>query len=84
MLTFTGALSHGESGPDVVALQQRLRQLGYFTYPQDTGYFGDATYGAVYTFQQVRLLPATGVADARTVEELNDCDQACANPLARP
>jgi hypothetical protein len=81
-LTFTRALTQGVSGPDVAALQERLRQLGYFTYPQDTGYFGDATYGAVFTFQQVRLLPTTGVADSRTVEELNDCDQSCANPLS--
>jgi peptidoglycan hydrolase-like protein with peptidoglycan-binding domain len=66
----------------VAALQERLRQLGYFTYPQDTGYFGVATYGAVFTFQHVRLLPTTGAADARTVEELNDCDQSCANPLS--
>jgi peptidoglycan hydrolase-like protein with peptidoglycan-binding domain len=76
-LAFTGDLVYGSSGPAVQALQVRLRQLRYFLYPEDTGYFGDATYGAVYTFQRDRHLPTTGVADQATVNALNACDQSC-------
>jgi peptidoglycan hydrolase-like protein with peptidoglycan-binding domain len=76
-LAFTGDLAYGSSGPGVQALQARLRQLRYFLYPEDTGYFGDATYGAVYTFQRDRHLPTTGVADQATVSALNACDQSC-------
>ena len=73
-----GPLARGTSGDAVRMLQSRLRQLGYFTYPQDTGYFGDATYGAVFTFQAGHGLPATGVADAATIDALNACDLSCA------
>src|SRR5438105_2489258 len=77
-LTYGRSLAHGDSGGDVRALQERLRQLRYFTYPVDTGYFGDATYGAVFTFQQHQGLPTSGVADHPTVIALNSCDHACA------
>jgi len=73
-----GPLARGTSGDAVRMLQSRLRQLGYFTYPQDTGYFGDATYGAVFTFQAAHGLPASGVADAATIDALNACDLSCA------
>jgi len=73
-----GPLARGTSGDAVRTLQSRLRQLGYFTYPQDTGYFGDATYGAVFTFQAAHGLPATGIADAATIGTLNACDLSCA------
>jgi hypothetical protein len=76
-LALTRDLAYGSSGPDVQTLQARLRQLRYFLYPEDTGYFGDATYGAVYTFQRDRHLPTTGVADQATVSALNACDQSC-------
>lgn len=76
-LTYAGDLMHGASGEGVRALQARLRQLRYFVYPEETGYFGDATYGAVYTFQRDRGLPTTGVADQATVAALNACDQRC-------
>ena len=77
-LTYGRSLARGDSGGDVRALQERLRQLRYFTYPVDTGYFGDATYGAVFTFQQRQGLPTSGVADHATVNALNSCDHACA------
>ncbi len=76
-LAFAGDLAYGTSGEPVRALQSRLRQLRYFVYPEETGYFGDATYGAVYTFQRDRHLPTTGIADAATVSALNACDQSC-------
>ncbi|HYM50971.1 MAG TPA: peptidoglycan-binding domain-containing protein, partial [Candidatus Limnocylindrales bacterium] len=72
-------LGRGSFGDPVVLLQARLSQLGYFTYPDDTGYFGDATFGAVYSFQQARGLVNSGVADAATVIALNACDGRCAD-----
>src|SRR5438132_412362 len=77
-LTYGRSLVRGDSGGDVRALQERLRQLRYFIYPVDTGYFGDATYGAVFIFQQRQGLPTSGVADHATVVALNSCDQTCA------
>jgi len=76
-LAFEGELAYGDSGDAVRALQERLRQLRYYLYPEETGYFGDVTYGAVYTFQRDRHLPATGMADAATISALNACDQSC-------
>ncbi len=76
-LSYAGDLAHGSSGEAVRALQARLRQLRYFVYPEETGFFGDATYGAVYTFQRDRGLPPTGIADQTTVAALNACDERC-------
>ncbi|QNU28155.1 peptidoglycan-binding protein [Geobacillus sp. 46C-IIa] len=64
------ALSVGMRGDDVKVLQQRLKQLGYFQYPQITGYFGTMTEAAVKQFQQANGLRATGKADAVTIERL--------------
>ncbi|WPZ18144.1 peptidoglycan-binding protein [Geobacillus subterraneus] len=63
-------LSVGMRGDDVKVLQQQLKQLGYFQYPQITGYFGTVTEAAVKQFQQANGLPATGKADAVTIERL--------------
>lgn len=63
-------LSVGMRGDDVKVLQQRLKQLGYFQYPQITGYFGTVTEAAVRQFQQAYGLKATGKADAVTIERL--------------
>ncbi|EZP75154.1 NLP/P60 protein [Parageobacillus genomosp. 1] len=58
----------GSRGNNVKVLQQNLKQLGYFKYPEITGYFGTITQDAVKRFQQANGLSATGVADARTVQ----------------
>jgi peptidoglycan DL-endopeptidase LytE len=58
----------GSRGNDVKVLQQNLKLLGYFKYPEITGYFGTITQDAVKRFQQANGLSATGVADARTVQ----------------
>ncbi|WP_327054619.1 peptidoglycan-binding protein, partial [Geobacillus thermodenitrificans] len=63
-------LSVGMRGDDVKVLQQRLKQLGYFKYPEITGYFGTVTEAAVKQFQQANGLKVTGKADAVTIERL--------------
>jgi peptidoglycan hydrolase-like protein with peptidoglycan-binding domain len=55
----------GASGPDVVALQQRLTALGYDTGTAD-GTFGAGTETAVMNFQRAKNLPADGVVGATT------------------
>jgi peptidoglycan hydrolase-like protein with peptidoglycan-binding domain len=54
-----------------VWLQIRLRELGYFGYAENTGYFGDATEQAVMRFQHDSGRPETGEVDAATVAALN-------------
>ncbi len=63
-------LKHGSQGPAVSALQISLKQLNYYTGAVD-GVFGDATYTAVWWFQQLNKLPLTGVADAATLAMLH-------------
>lgn len=55
----------GASGPDVVALQQRLTALGYGTGTAD-GTFGAATQTAVMNFQRAKNLQADGAVGATT------------------
>ena len=65
---YTREMSIGSRGADVEALQYYLAFLGYF-YPElppipITGFFGELTRDAVYTFQNNYGLPVTGVVDA--------------------
>ena len=60
----------GESGPEVVALQNRLTELGYFVGPTITGRFDSNTTPAVYAFQKVEGLPTSGKADPATRQRL--------------
>lgn len=41
----------GDDNEDVRQLQKKLRKMGYFTYPVDSGYYGEVTRMAVYRFQ---------------------------------
>lgn len=50
--TFTRDLRVGNRGKDVVMLQKALKELGFFTYPKCTGYFGGITKKAVIEFQE--------------------------------
>ncbi|MGZ6503251.1 MAG: peptidoglycan-binding domain-containing protein, partial [Tumebacillaceae bacterium] len=47
-------------------LQEDLRVLGYFTYPTDTGYFGDITLSAVKAFQKDHNLTENGMVGMTT------------------
>lgn len=53
-------LANGSSNDTVVQLQEDLRILGYFTYPTNTGYFGDITADAVKAFQRDHHLDQNG------------------------
>lgn len=64
-------LQKGSKGADVKALQTYLAALGYNlgSYGTD-GDFGSYTLSAVTSFQQEHGLPATGTADAGTIDAL--------------
>ncbi|MEO5927469.1 MAG: FG-GAP-like repeat-containing protein [Patescibacteria group bacterium] len=70
--TFTEYMASGSSSPQVRALQDLLRCLGYF--PADvssTAIFGPTTQQAVNTFQSAHGLPSTGTVGPATREALN-------------
>jgi len=56
-------------GPDVLAVQQRLRDLGFDPYILD-GIYGPMTQSAVIVFQRARGLKADGVVDNATYRAL--------------
>jgi peptidoglycan hydrolase-like protein with peptidoglycan-binding domain len=58
-------LKRGDRGSDVTAVQQRLRDLGYFN-GQLTGYFGSTTQDAVIRFQQASGLQPDGFVGSET------------------
>ncbi|MFH1291646.1 MAG: peptidoglycan-binding protein [bacterium] len=69
---FTKNLNIGSSGGEVKQLQIKLKELGYYSYSQITGYFGHITESAVVKFQRAKnLQPYPGVVGPKTRQELN-------------
>ncbi|HPS81018.1 MAG TPA: peptidoglycan-binding protein, partial [Candidatus Limiplasma sp.] len=65
-LTTTGAsLRYGDTGDNVVTLQNRLIELGYLVGTAD-GKFGTSTKAALVAFQAANSLTLDGVAGAKT------------------
>jgi peptidoglycan hydrolase-like protein with peptidoglycan-binding domain len=73
-----GSLRPGDTGPSVLALQQRLRSLGYWLGTPD-GSYGDLTVQAVTAFQKVEGLGRDGIAGPGTRAALD----AASRPDAR-
>ncbi|NEP17351.1 MAG: peptidoglycan-binding protein [Leptolyngbya sp. SIO4C1] len=63
-----GQLSIGDTGPDVVALQQALNRYGLRI--SVDGDYGGQTAQAVRAYQRTRRLLVTGVADNDTLEDM--------------
>jgi len=63
------ALEMGATSNDVLVMQRRLKELGYFS-GEPIGAFDEATRQAVESFQMVNGLPITGVADGATLMRL--------------
>ncbi|MDE9366507.1 L,D-transpeptidase family protein [Luteipulveratus sp. YIM 133132] len=55
----------GDSGPDVLAVQQRLRDLGYWALAPD-GTYGSSTKQAVYALQKASGIGRNGRVDTAT------------------
>ena len=72
------ALTVGATGARVRALQERLRELGYWLGTPD-GSYGDLTAQAVMAFQKVNGLERDGIAGASTVAALAEATR----PVAR-
>lgn len=69
---FVHTLWVGSRGNEVKALQQKLRELGYFKYPTNTGYFGPITRASVVAFQKAqKLRPYPGWVGPLTRAALN-------------
>ena len=71
---YTRELSMGSQGEDVEALQYYLAFIGYF-FPElppipITGFFGEFTRDAVFSFQNTYGLPVTGVVDANVFNRI--------------
>lgn len=62
-------LKRGSRGPNVIALQKRLSELGYSLGAVD-GEFGPATESAVFQFQSQNGLRADGIAGPQTLAAL--------------
>jgi peptidoglycan hydrolase-like protein with peptidoglycan-binding domain len=64
-------LRRGDKGAEVVALQQRLTELGYWNGKAD-GNFGQLTQQAVYALQKAAGLGRDGVVGAKTKKALTE------------
>ncbi|HVT75089.1 MAG TPA: peptidoglycan-binding protein [Candidatus Paceibacterota bacterium] len=64
-------VGQGMRSEAVVALQERLRAAGFFTFPTSTGYFGPITLAAVKAYQSSVDLPVTGYVGLMTIGALN-------------
>jgi putative chitinase len=71
-------LRQGSSGPDVTALQQKLKDLGFDPNGVD-GHFGAGTRDALIAFQQSKGLQADGIAGSATLAALQP-DGSAADP----
>lgn len=64
------SLKKGSSGSEVKMVQETLKELGYFTYPKVTGYYGKITVNAVKRFQKENGMTPDGVVGSRTRKAL--------------
>jgi peptidoglycan hydrolase-like protein with peptidoglycan-binding domain len=63
------ALRLNDAGTQVLELQRRLADLGWFT-GSETGFFGPQTEDAVIAFQEARGITADGIVGSETADAL--------------
>ncbi len=68
---FTKTLSLGMTDNAVSELQKFLKNLGYFTHPYITNYFGSVTKASLIQYQKANKLSQTGILDLATREKIN-------------
>ncbi len=73
----SGTLRPGAHGPEVLALQQRLRSLGYWLGTPD-GTYGGLTVQAVMAFQKVEGMERDGIVGAATAAALETASRPAA------
>lgn len=64
-------LKIGSRGTEVKMVQTTLKELGYYTYPKTTGYYGKVTEAAVKRFQRANGISADGIIGKKTRGFLN-------------
>ena len=72
-------LTNGSKGAAVTELQERLKDLGYYTISVD-GVYGNGTSSAVSAFQGRNGLTQDGVASKETLEKIYSEDAVSAPP----
>jgi peptidoglycan hydrolase-like protein with peptidoglycan-binding domain len=77
------AMKVGDSGEQVVEVQRRLQELGYFKF-KATGYYGSLTEDAVKHFQQNNGLVADGVIGSNTKSALSQVYPETPAPKTQP
>ena len=77
------SLKRGSTGAEVRKVQQRLKDLGYYTGPVD-GDFGEATEKAVKAFQKANKLTADGKVGSQTLNKLNSSTAVKATATKKP
>ena len=78
-------LAYGSKGADVQKVQERLKELGFFTYKKTTTGFYKNTLSAVKAFQKKNGLDETGIVNEQTWNVLfNDPDVATVDDGPRP
>ncbi|MBP9802526.1 peptidoglycan-binding protein, partial [Patescibacteria group bacterium] len=68
---FKNFLKLGSLGEEIRQLQTKLKSLGYFNYPQITGYFGTVTEVAIKAFQKANNIDQFGYVGPATRAALN-------------
>ncbi len=68
---FAKNLNLGMHSNDVVELQKRLRNGGFYSYPTNTGYFGSSTLAAVKAYQKYKHISSVGIVGPATRASLN-------------
>lgn len=64
-------LKRGSRSTEVKNVQKTLKELGYYTYPTITGYYGSTTERAVKRFQKAMGVSADGIVGNKTRALLN-------------
>lgn len=72
----TALLKFGSKGAEVIKLQTRLKDLGFFTYPMITDYYGTVTEDSVEKFQKAYGLPVTGIVTNTVLTKLTEAEKA--------
>jgi peptidoglycan DL-endopeptidase LytE len=80
----SNVLKIGAKGESVSVLQRHLKTLGYFTYPNITGYYGSVTAEAVKRFQQAYGLKVDGVVNSQTLKKIQEAVQRKNKPQSAP
>lgn len=81
--TAASSLKRGSSGASVKTVQQRLKDLGYYTGSVD-GDFGEGTEAAVKAFQKANGLTADGKVGTQTLSKLNSSSAKRASATPKP